>query len=52
VPGGGAQAAVAVAPATTDDTVAKLKKLKLLLDQQLITKDEYESKKKEILAAL
>jgi membrane protease subunit (stomatin/prohibitin family) len=52
VPGGGAQAAVAVAPATTDDVVAKLKKLKLLLDQQLITKDEYEIKKKEILAAL
>jgi membrane protease subunit (stomatin/prohibitin family) len=35
-----------------DDAAAKLKKLKLLLDQQLITPAEYEAKKKEILAQL
>jgi len=52
LPGVGAQAAGALAPAPTDDTVAKLKKLKSLLEQQLITQDEYESKKREILATL
>jgi membrane protease subunit (stomatin/prohibitin family) len=34
------------------DVQARLAKLKQLLDQQLITKDEYEAKKKEILAGL
>jgi hypothetical protein len=35
-----------------DDAAAKLKKLKQLLDQQLITPAEYEAKKREILAQL
>jgi membrane protease subunit (stomatin/prohibitin family) len=46
-----------VAGATTaqpaaEDAESKLRKLKALLDQQLITPAEYEAKKKEILAAL
>jgi membrane protease subunit (stomatin/prohibitin family) len=40
------------APAAPDETAAKLKKLKLLLEQQLITQDEYDAKRKEILAGL
>ncbi len=35
-----------------DDAEAKLKKLKALLDQQLISQAEYDAKKKEILASL
>jgi membrane protease subunit (stomatin/prohibitin family) len=35
-----------------DDAATKLKKLKSLLDQQLITQAEYDAKKKEILASL
>jgi membrane protease subunit (stomatin/prohibitin family) len=35
-----------------EDAAAKLKKLKSLLDQQLITQAEYDAKKKEILSAL
>jgi membrane protease subunit (stomatin/prohibitin family) len=47
-----AVAGQAATPAAPDDAAAKLKKLKLLLDQQLITEAEFEAKKKEILAAL
>jgi len=35
-----------------DDAEAKLRKLKALLDQQLITQAEYDAKKKEILSTL
>jgi hypothetical protein len=35
-----------------DDAAAKLKKLKSLLEQQLITQAEYDAKKQEILASL
>jgi membrane protease subunit (stomatin/prohibitin family) len=49
VPAAVGQAAAQPVP---DDAAAKLKKLKLLLDQQLITPAEYEAKKKEILAQL
>jgi len=44
-------AAVTAQPAP-DDPAAKLKQLKTLLDQQLITQAEYDAKKKAILAAL
>jgi membrane protease subunit (stomatin/prohibitin family) len=37
--------------AQPDDPEAKLKKLKALLDQQLITQAEYDAKKKEVLSA-
>jgi membrane protease subunit (stomatin/prohibitin family) len=40
------------AQAATDDVATKLKKLKLLLDEKLITQDEYEAKKKDILSKL
>ena len=46
-----AGSAVAAQPAA-DDAATKLRKLKLLFDQQLITEAEYEAKKKEILAAM
>jgi membrane protease subunit (stomatin/prohibitin family) len=38
--------------ALPDDAEAKLKKLKALLDQQLITQAEYDAKKKEVLSTL
>lgn len=38
--------------AQPDDAEAKLKKLKSLLDQQLITQAEYDAKKKEVLSAI
>jgi hypothetical protein len=38
--------------AQPDDAASKLKKLKALLDQQLITQAEYDAKKKEILSTL
>ena len=47
----GAAAGVA-ASAAADEVTAKLQKLKQLLDQQLISAEEYEAKKKEILAQL
>ncbi len=47
-----AVAGQSAAQSVPDDAAAKLKKLKLLLDQQLITPAEYEAKKKEILAQL
>jgi membrane protease subunit (stomatin/prohibitin family) len=47
-PQGIGQAAAPIA----DDAATKLKKLKLLFDQQLITQAEYEAKKKEILATM
>lgn len=49
VPAAVGQAAAQPVP---DDAAAKLKKLKQLLDQQLITPAEYEAKKREILAQL
>jgi membrane protease subunit (stomatin/prohibitin family) len=45
------QPAAGQAPAA-DDPAAKLKQLKQLLDDKLISQDEYEAKKKEILARL
>lgn len=52
-PIGGAPAADGPAPpATSDDLAAKLKKLKDLHDQGLITAEEYEAKRKEILGGL
>jgi membrane protease subunit (stomatin/prohibitin family) len=39
-------------PPAADDVATKLKKLKLLLDEKLITQEEYEAKKKELLALL
>lgn len=39
----------APAPAPVDDTSAELQKLKNLLDQGLITVDDYEAKKKQLL---
>ncbi len=48
----GAAVAAQPAGAAPDDAAAKLKRLKMLLEQQLITQEEYEAKKKEILAAL
>ena len=35
-----------------DDISSKLKKLKSLFDQNLITQDEYDAKRKEILDAM
>jgi hypothetical protein len=49
---GAAAPVAAVGAAPADDAAAKLRKLKLLFDQQLITAEEYEAKKKEILAQL
>lgn len=37
---------------TTDDSTERLRKLKKLLDEQLITEEEYEKKKNEILSQL
>ena len=36
-------------PATADDTVTKLEKLKKIYDEQLITADEYSAKKQQLL---
>jgi membrane protease subunit (stomatin/prohibitin family) len=44
-----AQVAAQAAP---DDAASKLKRLKLLLDEKLVTQDEYEAKRKEILSQL
>ncbi len=52
VPPGGAVVGSAGASPAAADPAAKLKKLKLLFDQQLISAEEYEAKKKEILAQL
>ncbi|HAT92105.1 MAG TPA: hypothetical protein DCS36_06845, partial [Sphingobacterium sp.] len=35
-----------------DEITLKLKKLKTLFDKQLITQEEYESKKREVLSSL
>ena len=40
------------AMSASGDVAAKLKQLKILFDQQLITQEEYEAKKKEVLAGL
>jgi membrane protease subunit (stomatin/prohibitin family) len=48
----GTVAPVAAAQATTEDATSKLRRLKQLLEQQLITQAEYDAKKKEILAAI
>jgi membrane protease subunit (stomatin/prohibitin family) len=45
-------AAPAVAAPAADDAATKLRKLKLLFEQQLISAEEYEAKKREILAQL
>ena len=37
---------------TEDDYVTQLKKLKLLLDEQIITQEEFDAKKKEILSKI
>jgi len=47
----GAAAGLAAAPAP-DDAAAKLRKLKSLLDQGLVTQAEYDAKRAEILAAI
>ena len=47
-----AQAAPAAAPAATEDSQAKLAKLKTLLDQNLISADDYEKAKAEVLKQL
>jgi membrane protease subunit (stomatin/prohibitin family) len=47
----GAAASMAAAPAP-DDAAAKLRKLKSLLDQGLVTQAEYDAKRAEILAAI
>jgi membrane protease subunit (stomatin/prohibitin family) len=52
VPGSPGHSAVAAAPASSEDAAGKLKKLKTLFEQQLITQAEYEAKKKEILDAI
>lgn len=50
---GGAPAAPAAAStATADDPMAKLTKLKNMLDAGLITQDEYDKKKADILASM
>ncbi len=48
------QSAVAAAPAeeVEDEVTAKLKKLKMLFEKQLITSEEYERKKADILSQL
>ncbi|MDH6309678.1 membrane protease subunit (stomatin/prohibitin family) [Dysgonomonas sp. PFB1-18] len=38
-----------IADGATDDAVTRLKKLKMLLDEQIITQEEFDTKKKEIL---
>lgn len=48
----GAVTSPVAAAVASDDAASKLKKLKALLDQQLITQAEYDAKKKEILTAL
>jgi membrane protease subunit (stomatin/prohibitin family) len=37
---------------STEDAAAKLRNLKMLFDQQLITEDDYENKKRQILAEI
>lgn len=37
---------------TTDDSVTQLKKLKLLLDEGIVTQEEFDQKKKEILSRM
>lgn len=44
-----AQQPQAAAPAPVDDTSAELQKLKNLLDQGLITVEDYDAKKKQLL---
>ncbi len=48
----GAVIPAAAAPTSHGDPAAKLKQLKALLDQQLITQAEYDAKKREILAEI
>jgi membrane protease subunit (stomatin/prohibitin family) len=48
----GAVIPAVAAQAAHEDPAAKLKQLKALLDQQLITQAEYDAKKKEILAEI
>jgi hypothetical protein len=48
----GAVIPAVAAQAAVDDPATKLKQLKALLDQQLITLAEYDAKKKEILAKI
>lgn len=43
------QAAAAPAPAATDPTVAQLEQLAQLRDQGILTNEEFEAKKKQIL---
>ena len=50
--GGMPQAAGATSAATADDPMAKLTKLKNMLDAGLITQEEYDKKKADILAAM
>jgi membrane protease subunit (stomatin/prohibitin family) len=50
--GGIPQAPGATAAATADDPMAKLTKLKNMLDAGLITQTEYDKKKADILAAM
>lgn len=52
VAGAAAPAAATPAAPPADDAAAKLRKLKLLFEQQLISAEEYETKKREILAQL
>lgn len=48
----GSQQTPSQAPADAADPTAKLKKLKEMMDMDLISKEEYEQKKKEILSSL
>ncbi|MNI79760.1 hypothetical protein D3C73_1362390 [compost metagenome] len=41
-----------IAEEVDDEITLKLKKLKALFDRQLITQEEYEQKKKEVLSSL
>ena len=52
VVGGMPQAAGATSAATADDPMAKLTKMKAMLDAGLITQEEFDKKKAEILAAM
>jgi uncharacterized protein YaiL (DUF2058 family) len=52
VVGGMPQAAGATSAATSDDPMAKLTKLKNMLDAGLITQEEYDKKRGELLAAM
>ena len=51
-PAAPAAAAAGAAVAAGNDTATRLKKLKELLDQQLISADEFEKKKAEILSSI